>query len=155
MYSDTSILCLRDFWELVPGLGNGGWAFPPVGSPPTLWLLIILTIPDREPPPGRAVPGGHSPGLQAGIPEAGSPAPGSRGSEREEGVRASQDALAGLRGWAGSAADGAGGGGEQMDGAPDGSGCPGPVQVAPTDSRPAAGAGEGRAARMGRGPRFP
>ena len=88
-------------------------------------------------------------------PEAGSPAPGSRGSEREEGVRASQDALAGLRGWAGSAADGAGGGGEQMDGAPDGSGSPGPVQVAPTDSRPAAGAGEGRAARMGRGPRFP
>lgn len=91
--------------------------------------------------------------MQAGIPDA-SPSGVPRG-EREEGVLASQDALAGLPGWTGSAADGEGGGGEQMDGAPDGSGSPGPVQVAPADSGPAAGAGEGRAARMGRGPRFP
>ena len=91
--------------------------------------------------------------MQAGIPDA-SPSGVPRG-EREEGVLASQDALVGLPGWTGSAADGEVGGGEQMDGAPDGSGSPGPVQVAPADSGPAAGAGEGRAARMGRGPRFP
>lgn len=72
-----------------------------------------------------------------------------------EGVRASRGAALAFSSWAGSAADGAGGDGEQMDPAPDGSGSPGPVQVARADYGPAAGVGEGRAAGIGRGPRFP
>ena len=61
------------------------------------------------------------------------------------------------RGWVGSAADGAGWAGEQeqMDGAPDGSGSPGPVQVARADSGPAAGLGRGGQPGWGADPRFP
>lgn len=82
-------------------------------------------------------PWGHSPGLQAGIPDAGAP----RGVPRDgAGGRGAGPAGRSCRGRAGPAADGADGGGEQMDGAPDGSGSPGPVQVAPADSGPAAGA---------------
>ena len=92
--------------------------------------------------------------LAGGIPGARSAGPAGQGGGKRCGLRRQPSPAPG---WAGSAADGEGGGGEQeqMDGAPDSSGSPGPVQVARADSGPAAGAGEGPAARMGRGPRLP
>ena len=51
MYSDTSILCLRDFWELVPGLGNGGWAFHPLVPLPLSGFSSSLLFRTENPLP--------------------------------------------------------------------------------------------------------
>lgn len=69
-------------------------------------------------------------------------------------MRVSQGAPRALTGWAGPTADRAGGDGEQMDEAPDGSGSPGPVQVARADFGPAAGAGRGGQPGWGGDPVF-
>lgn len=131
--------------------GGGGWAFP-LDPFFTLGLLITGIISDHERTSTRAV---SEDGPQACRRGSRAPAPRSPGVRRRKEVRACRQPSP-ARGWVGSAADGAGGAGEQeqMDGAPDGSGSPGPVQVARANSGPAAGAGEGRATGMGRGPPF-
>lgn len=139
----------RFCWELRDGEACGlSHLFPFF----TLGLLITGIISDRErTPPEQCL--SSDPRLAGG---SRAPAPRSPGVRREE------------RGWSqrqprrrgagpARAADGAGGAvGAGADGrAPDGSGSPGPVQVAWADSGPAGGAGEGGQRGWGGDPRFP
>ena len=128
---------------------GGGWAFPLVAAG-TLGRLITGIISDRECTSTRAVSEDEPQACSRG---SGRLLPGPAGCGGGKRLRRQPSPA---RGWVGSAADGAGGVGEQeqMDGAPDGSESPGPVQVARADSGPAAGTGEGRATGMGRGPPF-
>lgn len=112
---------------------------------------LVLSLTMNAPPPEQCLR--TDPRLAGGDQGRLHPGPPGCGGGKRCGLRRQPSPA---RGWVGSAADGAGGAGEQeqMDGAPDGSGSPGPVQVARANSGPAAGAGEGRATGMGRGPPF-
>ena len=131
---------------------GGGWASPLVPSG-ILGRLITGIISDRECTSTRAVSEDEPQACSRGSGRL-LPGPAGCGGGKRRGLRRQPSPA---RGWVGSAADGAGGAGEQeqMDGAPDGSESPGPVQVARADSGPAAGTGEGRASGRGGDPRFP
>lgn len=99
---------MEDLWTVFLGDQEWGWAFSPVPFC-TLWLLLIVKISDHEHPSTRAAYGDRPPGLRVGTP--GSPGGGVGGKR----CRSRRKLSAALRSWAGSAADGAGGVGEQMD----------------------------------------
>lgn len=139
---------MRDSWKLVLGLGMGGVRGFPTGSLRALWLLITVIISGHEHPSGASIPvSGPGPRLGGGRDAR---RRGPRGEPQEGcGLRRTRSPLRGpgpqLTVGRGRGADGLGA--RRL-------GDPGPVQVAPADSRASCGGRGGAGGPDGEGTPF-